>query len=70
MAPFLEPQTILTGFKERAEAVAVQGMIHVMRRMTSLMGAAGDRLYVGTATGNLHVYALDCSTRTSFYRCI
>ncbi|KZT73130.1 hypothetical protein DAEQUDRAFT_722252 [Daedalea quercina L-15889] len=47
MAPFLAPQTILTAFKERAEAVTVQG----------------DRLYVGTAAGNLHIYALDCSAR-------
>ncbi|KZT07657.1 uncharacterized protein LAESUDRAFT_742773 [Laetiporus sulphureus 93-53] len=43
MAPFTSPSIVLTGFKERAESLTVQG----------------DRLYVGTSTGNLHIYALD-----------
>ncbi|KAI0787910.1 hypothetical protein C8Q74DRAFT_1366714 [Fomes fomentarius] len=38
--PFNAPEIVLDGFKERAEALAVQG----------------DKLYVGTSTGNLHVY--------------
>ncbi|KAG0694684.1 vacuolar sorting protein 39 domain 1-domain-containing protein [Suillus ampliporus] len=40
MAPFDPPTTVLSGFKERPEALLVQG----------------DRLYVGTATGNLFIY--------------
>ncbi|KAG2140140.1 hypothetical protein DEU56DRAFT_798886 [Suillus clintonianus] len=40
MAPFYQPTTVLSGFKERPEALLVQG----------------DRLYVGTATGSLFIY--------------
>ncbi|EMD34098.1 hypothetical protein CERSUDRAFT_141580 [Gelatoporia subvermispora B] len=40
MAPFHSPRSVLTGFKERAESLTAQG----------------DRLYIGTSTGNLHVY--------------
>ncbi|KAI0714450.1 hypothetical protein C8T65DRAFT_644360 [Cerioporus squamosus] len=41
VGPFIAPEVVLDGFKERAEALAVQG----------------DKLFVGTSTGNLHVYA-------------
>ncbi|KAG1770992.1 vacuolar sorting protein 39 domain 1-domain-containing protein [Suillus occidentalis] len=40
MAPFYPPNTVLSGFKERPEALLVQG----------------DKLYVGTATGSLFIY--------------
>ncbi|TFK87975.1 hypothetical protein K466DRAFT_662647 [Polyporus arcularius HHB13444] len=40
VGPFDAPEIVLDGFKERAEALAVQG----------------DKLFVGTSTGNLHVY--------------
>ncbi|RPD61108.1 hypothetical protein L226DRAFT_534756 [Lentinus tigrinus ALCF2SS1-7] len=40
MGPFNAPEIVLDGFKERPEALAVQG----------------DKLFIGTATGNLHVY--------------
>ncbi|KAG6840674.1 hypothetical protein C0991_005179 [Blastosporella zonata] len=40
MAPFVLPTPIITGFKEKIDALAIQG----------------DRLYVGTSTGNLHIY--------------
>ncbi|KAI9061003.1 hypothetical protein FKP32DRAFT_1594678 [Trametes sanguinea] len=43
MAPFNPPEVILDGFKERPESLTVQG----------------DRLYIGTSTGNLHVYTVD-----------
>ncbi|KAG7089926.1 hypothetical protein E1B28_011558 [Marasmius oreades] len=43
MAPFLFPRSVLSGFKERIESLLIQG----------------DRLYVGTATGSLHVYGVD-----------
>lgn len=44
MAPFNTPSIILSGFKERPESLL----------------AEGERLYVGTATGNLHIYDLHC----------
>jgi tetratricopeptide (TPR) repeat protein len=40
MAPFNPPNTVLSGFKERPEALLAQG----------------DKLYVGTATGSLFIY--------------
>ncbi|KAG6881551.1 hypothetical protein C0995_001595 [Termitomyces sp. Mi166 len=40
MAPFLYPTPVIQGFKEKIDALAVQA----------------DRLYLGTSTGNLHVY--------------
>lgn len=40
MAPFNPPNTVLSGFKERPEALLVQG----------------DKLYIGTATGSLFIY--------------
>ncbi|KIJ07903.1 hypothetical protein PAXINDRAFT_164538 [Paxillus involutus ATCC 200175] len=42
MAPFNTPTAVLSGFKERSESLLVQG----------------DRLYIGTATGNIHIYDL------------
>ncbi|KAF8071649.1 hypothetical protein FPV67DRAFT_1746459, partial [Lyophyllum atratum] len=43
MAPFLYPTPIISGFKEKIDALTVQG----------------DRLYVGTSTGNLHTYRVE-----------
>ncbi|KAF9266470.1 hypothetical protein L218DRAFT_956243 [Marasmius fiardii PR-910] len=43
MAPFLFPKSVLSGFKERIDSLLIQG----------------DRLYVGTATGSVHVYAVE-----------
>ncbi|KAJ7086162.1 hypothetical protein B0H15DRAFT_987519 [Mycena belliarum] len=43
MAPFELPTAIVSGLKEKIESLTVQG----------------DRLYVGTATGNLNIYGLD-----------
>ncbi|KAN0132921.1 hypothetical protein V8E53_009286 [Lactarius tabidus] len=42
MAPFEPPEVVLTGFKDKIEAITLQG----------------DRLYVGTSTGNLSVYSV------------
>ncbi|KAH9177407.1 hypothetical protein EDB89DRAFT_1542390 [Lactarius sanguifluus] len=42
MAPFEPPEVVLTGFKERIEALTLHG----------------DRLYIGTASGNLAVYSI------------
>ncbi|GLB44890.1 putative rab guanyl-nucleotide exchange factor [Lyophyllum shimeji] len=43
MAPFLYPTPVITGFKEKIDALAIQG----------------DRLYVGTSTGSLHTYRVE-----------
>ncbi|KAG6810469.1 hypothetical protein H0H92_011733 [Tricholoma furcatifolium] len=43
MAPFLLPTPVIQGFKERIDALAVQG----------------DHLYAGTSTGNLHIYRVE-----------
>ncbi|KAF9064436.1 hypothetical protein BDP27DRAFT_1230507 [Rhodocollybia butyracea] len=46
MAPFLTPKVVLAGLKERIESLLVQGMA---------------RIYLGSSTGNLHVYSQDTS---------
>ncbi|KAH8118200.1 vacuolar sorting protein 39 domain 1-domain-containing protein [Phellopilus nigrolimitatus] len=43
MAPFCEPLPIINGFKEKVESLTVQG----------------DRIYIGSGSGNLHVYNID-----------
>ncbi|KAJ7760728.1 hypothetical protein DFH07DRAFT_430267 [Mycena maculata] len=43
MAPFELPTAVVSGFKDKIESLTVQG----------------DRLYVGTATGNLSIYGID-----------
>ncbi|TCD70216.1 Vacuolar morphoproteinsis protein 6 [Steccherinum ochraceum] len=48
MAPFIAPQVVLAGLKERAESLLVQG----------------DKLYVGTATGSLCIYTLNNDSGT------
>ncbi|KIK62434.1 hypothetical protein GYMLUDRAFT_41874 [Collybiopsis luxurians FD-317 M1] len=48
MAPFLTPKIVLSGFKERIESLLVQR----------------DRIYLGTSTGNLHIYNQEASELT------
>ncbi|EIN04044.1 hypothetical protein PUNSTDRAFT_93504 [Punctularia strigosozonata HHB-11173 SS5] len=48
MAPFLTPTPIINGFKEKVESLLIQG----------------DRLYIGTSTGNLHIYSVDGRSAT------
>ncbi|TFY63425.1 hypothetical protein EVG20_g6316 [Dentipellis fragilis] len=43
MAPFEPPSVALHGFKERIDAISIQG----------------DRVYLGTSTGNLYIYRTD-----------
>lgn len=45
MAPFEVPRPVLSGFKEKVDSLALKD----------------DRLYLGTATGNLHVYSREAS---------
>lgn len=57
--PFLPPRVVLDGFKERPEALAIQGLFIVWIRVFFLTGKrAGDKLYIGTSTGTVHMYAL------------
>ncbi|KAG9225012.1 hypothetical protein CCMSSC00406_0001837 [Pleurotus cornucopiae] len=46
MAPFTTPVPMIQGLKERVDSVTVQG----------------DRIYIGTSIGSLHVYSFDEST--------
>ncbi|EJD06913.1 uncharacterized protein FOMMEDRAFT_117970 [Fomitiporia mediterranea MF3/22] len=50
MRPFCEPSSILGGFKERVESLSVHG----------------ERLFIGTGVGNLHIYNVDQSEDGSF----
>ncbi|KAF9007557.1 hypothetical protein BDQ17DRAFT_1350883 [Cyathus striatus] len=43
MPPFLTPKVIVSSLKEKIDAIVTQG----------------DRLYLGTSTGNLHIYGLN-----------
>ncbi|KAF8896557.1 vacuolar sorting protein 39 domain 2-domain-containing protein [Infundibulicybe gibba] len=43
MPPFTTPKAVISGFKEKIDAMTVHG----------------DRLYIGTATGSLHIYSID-----------
>lgn len=43
MAPFLEPSPVISRFKERIDSLHVNG----------------DRLFIGTGLGNLHIYNVD-----------
>ncbi|KAF8634148.1 hypothetical protein AX15_001050 [Amanita polypyramis BW_CC] len=45
MAPFHVPKVVLSGFKEKIDSLIIRD----------------DTLYLGTATGNLHVYGFDAS---------
>jgi hypothetical protein len=69
MAPFELPNAIISGFKEKAEALVVQGMYFEPFHIDRADQLVGDRLYVGTSTGNLHIYGLDESPSVFDYVC-
>ncbi|KAF9026027.1 hypothetical protein BDZ89DRAFT_1135054 [Hymenopellis radicata] len=48
MPPFYDPRTVVTGIKEKIDSVLVQG----------------DRLYFGSALGNLHIYGVGADDNT------
>ena len=60
MAGLIEqPKVILSGFKERAECLTVQGMFVTSFAVHACMlkpMSVGDRLYIGTSIGSLHIY--------------
>ncbi|KAJ7236270.1 hypothetical protein B0H12DRAFT_1026995 [Mycena haematopus] len=51
MAPFEFPRVVVSKFKDKIESLAVQGK--------DPFDPFGDRLYIGTATGNLNIYGID-----------
>jgi hypothetical protein len=57
MAPFELPEIVLTGVKEKIEALSLQGIGIHLGVPGRLMCVVGDRLYLGTANGNLSVYS-------------
>ena len=68
MAPFNTPTTVLSGFKERPESLLVQGDSRSpFTGCTLLTGFQGDRLYIGTATGNIHIYDLNEGTNAGAF---
>ena len=57
--PFLPPKVVLDGFKERPEALAIQGLSFPLVHLYCSNGdATGDKLYIGTSTGAVQVYGL------------
>lgn len=63
MPPFEHPNIIVSGFKEKAEAFVVQGRFSMFAVIGPyLTEFPGDRLYVGTSVGNLHIYSFDNSS--------
>jgi hypothetical protein len=58
MAPFEPPDIVLTGLKERVESLCVQGASSQSDVAAQLICDVGDRLYIGTANGNLSVYSV------------
>ena len=59
MAPFEPPESVLTGFKERIEALSFQGINPIRLACPADLCEVGDRLYVGTAYGTLSVYSVE-----------
>jgi hypothetical protein len=59
MGPFVIPKTAaVTGLKEKIDSLTVQGTENALL-VSVLIQATGDRLYVGTSTGNLYIYSVD-----------
>lgn len=63
MPPFSEPYTILPNFKEKIDSLTVQGKCVqvglLLAQHIYMILPSGDRLFLGTSTGNLHIYNVD-----------
>ncbi len=60
MAPFEPPSVALHGFKERIDAISIQGRLPCQAVVrVRAHDTAGDRVYLGTSTGNLYIYRTD-----------
>jgi Vam6/Vps39-like protein vacuolar protein sorting-associated protein 39 len=61
MAPFTSPKVVISGLKERFDSSLVNGkstsVILDLSDLTSTFIA--DKLYLGSSTGNLHIYDLN-----------
>jgi len=59
MPPFLTPKIVISGLKERFESLTIQGEAHRDAVVFIINPAfVADRLYLGSSTGNLHIYGL------------
>jgi hypothetical protein len=58
MPPFEPPEVLLTGFKDKIEALSLQGISIELLVPTLLTCDVGNRLYIGTGNGNLSVYSV------------
>ena len=63
MKPFCDPVAVVGGLKERIESLSVHGtkcfLIASHSQMPRAHRALGERLFLGTASGNLQIYNLD-----------
>lgn len=61
MPPFSEPYTILPNFKEKIDSLTVQGKCvgFPISILIYMILPSGDRLFLGTSTGSLHIYNVD-----------
>ena len=60
MAPFAEPLYLISGSKERIDALHVNGMNFLQITISEeIHSSIGDRLFIGTNLGNLHIYNVD-----------
>ena len=56
MAPFTEPLPLINGFKERIDALHVNGMNFLQITISEeIHSSICDRLIIGTNLGNLHI---------------
>jgi len=59
MPPFSTPKIVISGLKERFESLTIQGEAHRAAVVFMInLAFAADRLYLGSSTGNLHIYGL------------
>ena len=56
MAPFAEPLYLISGSKERIDALHVNGMNFLQITISEeIHSSIGYRLFIGTSLGNLHI---------------
>jgi hypothetical protein len=68
MAPFDHPKVVLSGLKEKIDSLVLQGLFYSFRSCGPLTYVRiDDKLYLGTATGNLHVYSFDATRNVSSF---
>jgi len=65
MAPFTSPKVVISGLKEKFDSLLVHGKSELTTStiLYLLFTSIADRLYLGSSTGNLHIYNLNEGTR-------